>query len=306
MRQLMAGFACIVLGGCATTWYSDKFPSEESKQNQLKKDSGYCRAVSHGAVPMPATRIYIPEQQSYNVHGSASGYNGQTGYTTYNYTGTVTPSTSPGSSFASGFAQGMAIGTIARANSERAEVFNACMMNLGWSDKPLSTVAVYSAQKASPPVIGTESPQLTGYNSSKSSPIKLACGVFSDVPGRKYFAGDSQFIYIIDTQAQTIQTSSGADLNVKSWSEREIITDDKSSNTFDTTPPISAHNIVIFDRLTGAYQRLKVWRTAEGKNVAGNDLAAIASQHPLWGDWLVGITESRVLTGDCRVVQQKF
>ena len=34
----------------------------------------------------------------------------------------------------------MAMGVIARANRERKEVFNACMLQLGWSDTPSEDV----------------------------------------------------------------------------------------------------------------------------------------------------------------------
>ena len=60
----------LLLAGCATTWHSDKFANEQLKEAQLKKDTGYCKGVSYGAVPMPNIRVYNPQQQSYNIQGN--------------------------------------------------------------------------------------------------------------------------------------------------------------------------------------------------------------------------------------------
>ena len=139
MRLMTGAITCVALTGCATTqWHNSNFGSDADMQRQLQIDTGHCRAVSNGAVAMPDVRIYNPGQTRYNVQGTASGYNRQGEYTQYSYRGTATQSS--GSSFSQGFAQGMAMGVIARANRERKEVFNACMLQLGWSDTPSEDV----------------------------------------------------------------------------------------------------------------------------------------------------------------------
>lgn len=310
MRILIASLVCFALSGCATTWYNSNFPTEESKQAQLKIDSGYCEAASYGSVPMPSVRVYLPDQQSYNVYGTASGYNSQSGFTNYSYSGTVAPSRS--SSFSTGFSQGMALGEIMKADAARKKVLNACMMELGWSDKPVPSVGSNSLQSTrtsateQQPSLLVSSVAPASEPTPASGPIMIACGIFLDnETPTKYLGGNRTYKYIIDPKLRTVKKISGKALTVRSWSEVEIITEDKSSE-FDTQPPIASYDIHVFDRVTGAYHQTFVWKTDQGKVVSGDNLAAIAGKHPMWQQWPFGIWEARIANGDCQAEQKKF
>ncbi|MCC2596561.1 hypothetical protein LKR43_09420 [Pusillimonas sp. MFBS29] len=311
MRAVIAGIIGLTLSGCATTWHSDRFPTEESKQAQLSKDTTYCRAVSYGAAPMPSMPV---APQSYNVQGNITGYGSARG-AEYSYMGTATPTPS----FSSGLSQGMALGAAIRAKREREEIFKTCMIGHGWSDKPLpaqestSSQPTMHAMSAVAPIATPPADILPHTDSHSSSPtppagpLMVSCGFFFDnkTPGR-YSGGDSTHNYIIDTASKTVKKASGKELLVRSWDEDKIIVEDKGP-TFGTNPPLILNFISAFDRIKGEFWFTGVWKTEQGKIISGEALAAIArnSPHiPKTGPF--SVSEWGTSKGDCRVVQKKF
>lgn len=126
------------LAGCSTTWYNPHFNSDDARNRQLVIDEGYCMRVAAGSVPMPEIRTYTPSQQSYMVTGNSTTFGGNGIQNNY-FSGTVTPMNGGfASGFSSGMAQGAALGALIRAQHEREQVIRGCMINLGWTDSPLS------------------------------------------------------------------------------------------------------------------------------------------------------------------------
>lgn len=146
MIRRITGFVLVVgtLTGCASThWHNPNYSTDQAAimAKQQAIDEGYCTQVAHGSVPMPDVRVYSPTQDSYSVSGTISSY-GSGGLQTSNYTGYVTPSAR--TSFSTGFAQGAAVGAVIRARRAQDKIMRACMLQLGWSDEPVT-------QQSAPP-----------------------------------------------------------------------------------------------------------------------------------------------------------
>lgn len=275
MRFLIITIAGLTLSGCATTWDSDRFPSDEAKQAQLKVDTGYCRSVSYGAVPMPPVRDYVPQQQSYNIRGTATGYNSQSGYNNYSYTATATPMPNAGASLASGFAQGVAIGASLRASRDREEVFNACMTQLGWSEKPTSSEPGEKANSAA-----TQPTAVTG------APTKEFISCFNyKIPGQPESGINFSSLvgeYIVDRKARTITDPFGAPLTPHAWETTEIVLTEKTDQTYDTKPPITKTLIEVIDLERQVFLFSYLWVTSNDLGLNPEQLEAVAGGHPLY------------------------
>lgn len=120
-------FILILFGGCTQKgiWVNPNITSKQETNIQLKKDDGYCDAVSYGAVPMPTQVI-----NNNNKNGTFNTTNTATGE---RYSGTYTSNNSGG--FAKGFSNGAAVGESMRANADRLNVWKSCMYNLGWLEE---------------------------------------------------------------------------------------------------------------------------------------------------------------------------
>ena len=120
-------FSTIIFTGCTQKgiWINPNLTSKPEHDIQLKKDDGYCDAVSYGAVPMPTQVI-----NNYNKKGTFNATNTATGE---RYSGTYTSNNSGG--FAKGFNNGAAMGERMRANADRLNVWKSCMYNLGWVEE---------------------------------------------------------------------------------------------------------------------------------------------------------------------------
>lgn len=263
MRTLVAAIFGLILSGCATTWHSDRFPTEELKKAQLEKDTGYCRAVSYGTVPMPPA----PQpQQSYNVQGTATGYGVARG-ADYSFSGTV----SPQANFSSGFAQGMALGAMIRAKREREEVFNACMINLGWSNKPPTTQQTAVTQ----PTSNTSWQHAVG-----KKEITVACYV--EQPGK----ADPLVIgyYYVNNDARTISTDilGNSQLQIHSWDGQLILAKEATKETYETSPPITKTWLYAIDMEKLTLELTYAWVTSNGLMLNDKQLEAVAKSHPLY------------------------
>ncbi len=128
-----AALACVslaALAGCATptNWINPFITDVAARDRQMVIDNGYCTRAASGAVPIPQVRVYTAGQTNYTVQGTA-----RYGSTTSSYNARVNASPSPGAAFAQGFANGMNIGAAARAQAEKRQVYDGCMVALGWA-----------------------------------------------------------------------------------------------------------------------------------------------------------------------------
>ena len=275
VRKIITAALCLAFSGCATTWYSDKFPTEESKQAQLKVDTGYCRSVSYGAVPMPPIRVYSPQQQSYTIQGSGTGYSNLSGRTNYSFTGTATPVPNAGASFVSGFAQGAAIGAALRASAHQEEVFNACMTQLGWSDTPIPTTSSANLKPDTTSAVGV---------SDASQKKYISC-----FPYKRFGEPDSgidyQLLmaeYVVDTKGRTITDGTGEPITPYFWDGSHIALAEMTNETYDTKPPITRAWVTLLDLEKQTSHFSYAWLTSNGLALDSEQLKAVAGNHPLY------------------------
>ena len=269
----------LLLAGCATTWHSDKFANEQLKEAQLKKDTGYCKGISYGAVPMPAIRVYNPQQQSYNIQGTATGFNSETGYTNYRYSGTATPYAGGfAGGFASGVANGIAIGEAIRAENARKAIFDACMMNLGWSDSPITQKSEQPKQSTSQQSQSNqEKPETQGGEWEE-----VACHLYKDyiTPGEfddKYIS-----LFVLNKKRKMIESIPKRNVKLRAWDDERIVLTQSTDVRFNTTPPISKHLMESITLKDSKYMLAVAWTTDDGAPLNSADLKRIAGNHPMW------------------------
>lgn len=233
---------------------------------------GYCKGVSYGAVPMPDIRIYNPQQQSYSIQGNVSAFNSQTGYTNYTYSGTATPySGGFASGMASGMMNGMALGAAFRANIDREEVFNACMMNLGWSEKIIP-------EKNTPKLPVTEIKN----DKSKGEWGVLICRLFSDYETPGAFHEKYKSIFVFNEKNKIIEAQSKKPLVIRVWNDNQIVVSKPTDTKFNTSPPISEHIVEIINLNDSKYTLTAAWMTDSDIPLSDSDLKRIAGTHPMW------------------------
>lgn len=177
MIKKITGFVLVVgtITGCASPqWHNPNYSADQAAimAKQRAIDEGYCTQVAHGSAPMPDVRVYSPTQDSYSVSGTISSY-GSGGLQTSNYTGYVTPSA--GNSFSTGFAQGAALGAAIRARRAQDKIMRGCMLQLGWSDEPVT-------QQSAPP-----NPQPS---ETKEGSVQVGSEVFQSKEARKISCDD--------------------------------------------------------------------------------------------------------------------
>lgn len=126
----------LLIGGCTSTTYYNPNINQSLIQTQFTIDNGYCKQVAHGSVPMPAVRVYEPNQSKiYRIEGTFTA-RGTDGYSTGTYSGTVTETSSNTGGFAEGFQRGLEQGSMIRAIQDQNEVYEGCMFSLGWTTNP--------------------------------------------------------------------------------------------------------------------------------------------------------------------------
>lgn len=121
-RLLLILIVLSPISGCTRYYYNAKYPSNE-QQRYFAGDHGYCLQVSHGSVPMP--QLHSNTQSGYLTSGTVSNMNGQS----YRYQGSVTPQPDVVGSFMNG----MNIGNALNAEDARGDIYEGCLIRLGWS-----------------------------------------------------------------------------------------------------------------------------------------------------------------------------
>lgn len=138
MKKIIVVILSLMLWGCASKQYFHAHITEPLVlENQKAIDTGLCKQVSAGTVPMPRSNYQLPNS-SYSHSGTLTD-----GLKTYNYSGSSYSSGS--SAFASGFAMGANIGETMEASSQREVIFDGCMRSKGWADSKEKAAALKSS-----------------------------------------------------------------------------------------------------------------------------------------------------------------
>lgn len=171
-RKIFLILATVSLVGCATNkyFYNNNYPSDQ-QQLRFEGDHGYCLQVSYGSVPMPDVRVNTPS--SYQVSGQGYDSNGGS----YHYQGTSTPT----NNFGNGLANGYQLGQAMNASNARGDVYQGCLIRLGWFPIPCKTCI---PSRASPSEI--------------SDSATKACEMFEGRGYKKILAGDGKSAFYFD------------------------------------------------------------------------------------------------------------
>ena len=114
--------------GCAN-WVNPRYATDAQAAQQFKIDKGRCKMAAAGSRPFP-----IPQSQP---AVQTTSYQGQTydwsGRQSGSYSGTAT--TTNNNAFGGGVADGFnTASSIMAANAQR-DIYEGCLMNLGWRKK---------------------------------------------------------------------------------------------------------------------------------------------------------------------------
>jgi hypothetical protein len=157
MRQAAALALVALLSGCASTQYFHTSLTDPGQIAQRRAiDDAYCAQVAMGSAPVPQIVTQPASPSSYQASGTISGYSPNTGYSTYNYSGTVRPSNSAANSFNQGFANGMNMGNAMAARRAQDTILHGCMVSRGWTDDPARAATVAATTSPSPQKRSTE------------------------------------------------------------------------------------------------------------------------------------------------------
>ena len=157
MRQVAALALVALLSGCASTQYFHTSLTDPGQIAQRRAiDDAYCAQVAMGSAPVPQIVTQPASPSSYQASGTISGYSPNTGYSTYNYSGTVRPSNSAAHSFNQGFANGMNMGNAMAARRAQDTILHGCMVSRGWTDDPARAATVAATTTPAPQKLRAE------------------------------------------------------------------------------------------------------------------------------------------------------